>query len=86
MKKKPCKRVFVLLVALLCASMEVRSQLSPGFYWQSCPNLLRVVRRQVAAAVSNETRIAASLLRLHFHDCFVNVTLSHTFLRISCML
>lgn len=71
--KKPCKRLFVLLVVLLCASGEVRSQLSPRFYSQSCPNLLGVVRREVAAAVSNETRMAASLLRLHFHDCFVNV-------------
>ncbi|XP_042400318.1 peroxidase N-like [Zingiber officinale] len=72
--KMPCKRLvlFVLLVGLLCASMEVRSQLSPTFYSQSCPNLLRVVRREVAAAVCNETRMAASLLRLHFHDCFVN--------------
>ncbi|KAK6233448.1 hypothetical protein QUC31_005854 [Theobroma cacao] len=26
----------------------------------------------VAAAIKNETRVGASLLRLHFHDCFVN--------------
>ncbi|CAN1278395.1 Peroxidase 10 [Linum perenne] len=33
-----------------------------------------IVRYGVWSAVNNESRIAASLLRLHFHDCFVNVT------------
>ncbi|CAN1278394.1 Peroxidase 10 [Linum perenne] len=34
-----------------------------------------IVRYGVWSAVNNESRIAASLLRLHFHDCFVNVTI-----------
>jgi len=29
----------------------------------------------VEAAVQKEKRMGASLLRLHFHDCFVNVRL-----------
>lgn len=51
------------------------SQLSSDFYAQSCPNALKIVRNQVLNAIRNETRMAASLLRLHFHDCFVNVRL-----------
>ncbi|URD74805.1 peroxidase [Musa troglodytarum] len=49
-----------------------RSQLSTNFYANSCPGVFRVVRRQLLCAFENDTRMAASLLRLHFHDCFVN--------------
>ncbi|THU64304.1 hypothetical protein C4D60_Mb01t25040 [Musa balbisiana] len=49
-----------------------RSQLSTNFYANSCPAVFRVVRRQLLSALRNDTRMAASLLRLHFHDCFVN--------------
>ncbi|TYH78049.1 hypothetical protein ES332_D04G198700v1 [Gossypium tomentosum] len=48
------------------------SQLSYRFYDWSCPRLTNMVKHGVWAAYRNDTRIAASLLRLHFHDCFVN--------------
>ncbi|KAH9324836.1 hypothetical protein KI387_005014, partial [Taxus chinensis] len=34
--------------------------------------LLSTVKSAVKQAVNNEKRMGASLLRLHFHDCFVN--------------
>ncbi|KAJ1686332.1 hypothetical protein LUZ63_017722 [Rhynchospora breviuscula] len=52
--------------------ITARSQLSYDYYSKSCPNVLNVVRSQVLNAIKTETRMAASLLRLHFHDCFVN--------------
>ncbi|KAL0321988.1 UNVERIFIED_CONTAM: Mitogen-activated protein kinase kinase kinase [Sesamum calycinum] len=48
------------------------SQLDFKFYDNTCPNLAKIVRSGVLSAIVNETRIAASLLRLHFHDCFVD--------------
>ncbi|KAK3224215.1 hypothetical protein Dsin_011240 [Dipteronia sinensis] len=45
--------------------------LYPQFYDHSCPNAQQIVKSVVAKAVAKETRMAASLLRLHFHDCFV---------------
>ncbi|EPS58869.1 peroxidase, partial [Genlisea aurea] len=48
------------------------AQLSPAFYASTCPNLPSIVKSAVAAAVAQEARMGASLLRLHFHDCFVN--------------
>ncbi|GLT86334.1 hypothetical protein SLE2022_044790 [Rubroshorea leprosula] len=48
------------------------SQLDYKFYDRSCPRLQMIVRYGVWTALKNDTRMAASLLRLHFHDCFVN--------------
>jgi len=46
---------------------------TPGsFYGQTCPTVERIVLGVMYQAVQNETRLAASILRLHFHDCFVN--------------
>ncbi|GLU02995.1 hypothetical protein SLE2022_202190 [Rubroshorea leprosula] len=47
-------------------------QLDYNFYDSSCPRLQMIVRYGVWAAENNDTRMAASLLRLHFHDCFVH--------------
>ncbi|KAF3790339.1 Peroxidase 20 [Nymphaea thermarum] len=58
------------LVLLLAAS--VSSSLSPDFYSKACPQALPVIRQVVEDAVRKEPRMGASLLRLHFHDCFVN--------------
>ncbi|KAM0936271.1 putative peroxidase [Dioscorea sansibarensis] len=68
--KKAC--AFVALLVLFLSVFGVQSQLSTDFYSSSCPNVLKVVRREVFKALQNEMRMAGSLLRLHFHDCFVN--------------
>ncbi|XP_030450485.1 peroxidase 10 isoform X1 [Syzygium oleosum] len=47
-------------------------QLSPYYYDRSCPRLEMIVRYNVLVAFKKDTRIAASLLRLHFHDCIVD--------------
>ena len=49
------------------------SHLDYSFYDRSCPNLPVIVRYGVWSAIRNDNRMAASLLRLHFHDCIVNV-------------
>eukprot|EP00253_Pinus_taeda_P026902 PITA_26902 len=58
--------------ALLMCSTVAYAQLSATFYNTSCPKLLSTVQAAVKQAVANEKRMGASLLRLHFHDCFVN--------------
>lgn len=63
-----------LALVLLAVLMGTSSaHLSPNFYHNTCPNLLSLVRAGVRSAVAKEARMGASLLRLHFHDCFVNV-------------
>ncbi|KAK1588358.1 hypothetical protein Q3G72_022447 [Acer saccharum] len=46
-------------------------KLYPQFYDHSCPKAQQIVKSVLAKAVAKEARMAASLLRLHFHDCFV---------------
>ncbi|KAL6610256.1 hypothetical protein ACP70R_040225 [Stipagrostis hirtigluma subsp. patula] len=46
--------------------------LSSTFYDASCPSAYNVVRRVIQDARVSDPRIPASLIRLHFHDCFVN--------------
>ncbi|CAN6278094.1 unnamed protein product [Urochloa humidicola] len=63
-----------LLVAasfFLLSSSTAYGQLSTSFYASSCPALEHIVRSAVTQAISTDRRMGASLLRLFFHDCFV---------------
>ncbi|XVF15601.1 hypothetical protein REPUB_Repub09cG0168400 [Reevesia pubescens] len=72
MGRKTCKIPFVHLFYILFLSNLVFCQLDYKFYDSTCPNLTKIVRYGVWSAIANDTRMAASLVRLHFHDCFVN--------------
>ncbi|KAK6789943.1 hypothetical protein RDI58_013743 [Solanum bulbocastanum] len=48
------------------------AQLTSNFYNSTCPNVLSIIKTTVNSAIAKESRMGASLLRLHFHDCFVN--------------
>ena len=71
-------RCHMLLLCVVLLAGAVRGHpwgggLFPQFYDHSCPKAKEIVRSVVAQAVARETRMAASLVRLHFHDCFVKV-------------
>ncbi|KAL0721381.1 hypothetical protein Bca4012_035980 [Brassica carinata] len=42
-----------------------------GFYSTTCPNAETIVRNAVIAGFRSDPRIAPGILRMHFHDCFV---------------
>ncbi|CAI9096927.1 OLC1v1033191C1 [Oldenlandia corymbosa var. corymbosa] len=64
--------ISVVSFLLLIWSFGVEAQLSPSnFYNATCPNALTTIRTVIRSAISSERRMAASLIRLHFHDCFV---------------
>ncbi|CAA0394169.1 unnamed protein product [Arabidopsis thaliana] len=59
------------LLLLLQVSLS-HAQLSPSFYDKTCPQVFDIVTNTIVNALRSDPRIAASILRLHFHDCFVN--------------
>ncbi|KAL9402828.1 hypothetical protein Peur_006677 [Populus x canadensis] len=60
---------FMFMLFLL--NIASQAQLSPAFYDSSCPNALSAIRTAIRSAIASDRRMAASLIRLHFHDCFV---------------
>ncbi|KAB1225697.1 Peroxidase 4 [Morella rubra] len=64
--------VVVTLAILVVFTGSSSAQLSTSFYSKRCPKVFSTVQSVVKHAISVEARLGASLLRLHFHDCFVN--------------
>ncbi|KAL6848008.1 hypothetical protein ACP4OV_022136 [Aristida adscensionis] len=63
--------LFLLFSALLRNSFVHSQGLQRGFYDSSCPDAEDVVRSTVEQYYDKDATIAPGLLRLHFHDCFV---------------
>ncbi|XP_004249055.1 cationic peroxidase 1 [Solanum lycopersicum] len=64
--------LFIYVLVMFCLAGMAFSELSDDFYHHICPKALPTIKRVVVDAVRKERRMGASLLRLHFHDCFVN--------------
>ncbi|TKY72364.1 Peroxidase 15 [Spatholobus suberectus] len=72
-------RSFRVTVTALCCAMVVLgvlplsldAQLDPSFYRKTCPNVHSIVLQVVSSVAQKDPRMLASLVRLHFHDCFV---------------
>ncbi|KAJ8758775.1 hypothetical protein K2173_000496 [Erythroxylum novogranatense] len=45
--------------------------LSYDYYYQSCPNAEAIISRKVKEWIDKDRTLAASILRLHFHDCVI---------------
>ncbi|KAL5554107.1 hypothetical protein UlMin_041508 [Ulmus minor] len=66
-KSHACVALLFFLLGATCSA-----QLSSStFYDNTCPNALSTIRTSIRTAIARERRMAASLIRLHFHDCFV---------------
>ncbi|KAH7836788.1 hypothetical protein Vadar_005685 [Vaccinium darrowii] len=63
---------FILVLAMAVLIPTSSGLLTPDYYNKTCPGALDAVRSIVKQRIENEARYGASLLRLHFHDCFVN--------------
>ncbi|GJW22468.1 peroxidase 17 [Tanacetum coccineum] len=52
--------------------VTVPSTIHPRYYAKTCPNAELIVRDVMQKAMIREPRSGASVMRLQFHDCFVN--------------
>ncbi|KAK3188225.1 hypothetical protein Dsin_027786 [Dipteronia sinensis] len=55
-----------------CVDIDIGFGLQIHIYRDTCPEAESIIFSNVQNAVYQDSRMAASLLRLHFHDCFVN--------------
>ncbi|XXG82665.1 hypothetical protein AAC387_Pa10g0565 [Persea americana] len=47
--------------------------LSLSYYEKSCPNVEDIIHKKVNAWIEKDYTLAASLIRLHFHDCAIRI-------------
>ncbi|GJW11401.1 peroxidase 12, partial [Tanacetum coccineum] len=76
--KASCLSTLIFSILLLSNLRALEAQtpapapgLSYTFYRTTCPNLETIVRQQLQTVFASDIGQAAGLLRLHFHDCFV---------------
>ncbi|KAF7150896.1 hypothetical protein RHSIM_Rhsim02G0218000 [Rhododendron simsii] len=62
---------FVIFISVFSSSFPCSSSLSFDFYAASCPPVELVVKNTVRRASDSDPSIPGKLLRLLFHDCFV---------------
>jgi len=64
----------VVMMVVVASIGAAGAQLTPDFYQSSCPQVFSIVQAEIQKAVKAEKRMAASLVRLHFHDCILNLS------------
>lgn len=67
--RNQCNYFKVLILCILAASTHAQLQL--GFYTKSCPKAELIIANFVHEHIHNAPSLAAALIRMHFHDCFV---------------
>ncbi|KAL7117818.1 hypothetical protein ACP275_03G096800 [Erythranthe tilingii] len=65
------KAIFFVIIIFHHHFTSLGSQLQVGFYSDTCPFAEAAVKAAVMEAAVVNPRVAPILLRLHFHDCFV---------------
>jgi len=69
-------RQWLLLIVSLVSAIHGTAGLQVGFYNAICPGAEAAVKAAVQSRFITDKTITPALLRLYFHDCFVQVTIS----------
>lgn len=63
----------IIIIGVLGFMGSTQAQLQLDFYSKSCPRAETIIRDFVNKHIHNAPSLAAALIRMHFHDCFVRV-------------
>ncbi|TMW81027.1 hypothetical protein EJD97_012658, partial [Solanum chilense] len=63
--------VYLCPLILMCILVSSNAQLQQNFYAKSCPKAEKIILEYVHKHIPNAPSLAAALIRMHFHDCFV---------------
>jgi peroxidase len=72
--REPRRRLLLVLALLAAAGLcpsATEAELVFGFYNATCPIAEGVVFAEMRAILQEDPTLAPSLLRMHYHDCFV---------------
>ncbi|XP_065630718.1 peroxidase 3-like [Quercus suber] len=61
----------IAILVLLGFLGSTQAQLQLGFYSKNCPKAEKIIQDFVNQHIHNAPSLAAALIRMHFHDCFV---------------
>lgn len=75
--QKQLLSVFIQLM-FVCLALDLANAqgLKLGFYQKKCPKAESIIKQTTAKFISRDPTLAAPILRMHFHDCFVRVCCS----------
>lgn len=77
--------LFIMGMAMTCFEIGVgNAALTMNYYKFSCPLVDSVVKKNVQRALNDDPTLAAGLVRMHFHDCFIQVTFSLSLTFLTC--
>ncbi|CAO2210355.1 unnamed protein product [Urochloa humidicola] len=71
MKRSLVRFLILVQAAAVLLAGPGAAELSMDYYSMSCPFAEYIVRNVVGEALMKDPTLAGSILRLHFHDCFV---------------
>ncbi|WJX69103.1 Peroxidase 3 [Trifolium repens] len=71
MKMRNQSHYFNVFILCILAAASTHAQLQLGFYTKSCPKAEQIIANFVHEHIRNAPSLAAPLIRMHFHDCFV---------------
>ena len=66
---------WLVILAILGAINSSQADLQLNFYAKTCPKAEEIVQDYVHEHIPNAPSLAATLIRMHFHDCFVRVSI-----------
>ena len=67
-------KLTALIMFLFIVAFSHTLALQQNYYSYSCPNAENIVKQIVQQRFKADRSVAAALLRMHFHDCFVRVS------------